>query len=301
MKIKNVTLLYRPAAVRRYASKLRKFVRELEKLGVTVHQTMTGNSQVTQMVVRERLRTRDTDALIIFGGDGFLHAVLQETAGTDMPLGIIPAGSGNDFARHLRISKDPRRAAAVIAAGNAQPLDLGYVEPLPAGTRTGQWFATIACIGFDSRIVARTNSFSWPRGTLRYVISLLVELPNYGAVPAQIYADGELVHDERMTLCAVSNTRFYGGGFPIGVGAQPDDGVLNTTVVGGIGKIRLGANIPRLFTGGFTKVPEVKVIRGQEIIVAGARGLTCHADGEAVCPAPFRVRIVPGAMRFLVP
>ncbi|WP_308663147.1 diacylglycerol kinase family protein [uncultured Actinobaculum sp.] len=327
-RIERIAFLYKIAANTGKAGiRLRRAIRAFKSRGITVVQSSTKTIEATRFIARRHVEAGDVDAIVVFGGDGFLHAVLQEVALTDMPVGIIPAGSGNDFARHLGVDSRIGRAVDELLAGNVARLDLGRATPagdavigggpglggeagpvVPTSEATrageatpGQWFASVGCIGFDSRIVARTNTFSWPRGTGRYVLSLLLELPTFGPVFARISVDGEVVHEGQTTLCAVGNTAYYGGGFPICAGADPTDGLLDITVVGGVSRSYLGTRIYKLFTGSFSKLPEVGIFRGKSVRVEGAAGLISFGDGEAMYRAPYDIELVERAVSVIVP
>src|SRR5262249_30406087 len=156
---------------------------------------------------------RGTDALMVTGGDGVVSNALQVLAGTDVPLGIIPAGTGNDHAREFGIpTKDPEAAADIVVDGWTETIDLGRIRD---GKGVDKWFGTVAAAGFDSLVTDRANRMSWPHGRLRYYIAMLAELSQLRMLPFRFVLDGTQEIDADITLAAFGNTRSYGGGLLI--------------------------------------------------------------------------------------
>ena len=132
-----------------------------------------------------RAAARGVDGLVVVGGDGMIHLALGAVAETPTPLAVIPAGTGNDFARSLGIPvRDPLAAADIVVAGYTKAQDLGRVVPGPSSIGEGSqsqptWFATVLCAGFDSRVAERVARMSWPRGRLRYDVAAAIELGTF--------------------------------------------------------------------------------------------------------------------------
>lgn len=232
------------------------------------------------------------DAVVAVGGDGMLHLVLQAVAGTGTPLGLVPAGSGNDFARLLGIAAhDPVSAADIVAAGHVRTVDAGRV-----GER---WYAGVLSSGFDSNVNERANAMRWPRGRSRYNVAILAELRVFQAVPFTIGLDGEELQRDAM-LVAVGNGTSYGGGMQVCPGARVDDGLLNVTVLGRIGKPEFLRVFPKVYKGTHVEHPAVSVHQAREVTLQ-APGVVAYADGERVGPLPVRATCVPGALQVLAP
>lgn len=233
-------------------------------------------------------------ALVAAGGDGTVHLATQLLAETGIPLGIMPAGTGNDFARDLSIPDDPEGAiATMLTALEAKPrsVDLG---------RCGQrWFATVLASGFDSRVSERVNQMRWPRGKLRYTLSVLAELRVFRPIPYRIDIDGQRIDTEAM-LVAVGNTTSYGAGMRITPGARCDDGRLQVVVIPPMSKTRLITSFPRIFAGTHVDEPEVRTFEGTKISLA-APGVSAYADGERIADLPVDCEVVPGALQVLAP
>ncbi|GAA3113922.1 diacylglycerol kinase [Planomonospora alba] len=233
------------------------------------------------------------DALVAFGGDGLVHLAVQALAGTDVPLGIIPAGTGNDIADALGLPrKDPLAAAGVVLAGRTRAVD---------AARIGEdaWFASVLCCGFDSRVNERANRRSWPPGMAKYLVALAEELRNFAPIPFRIDLDGEVVEREAV-LVALANTRSYGAGMRVCPDARPDDGLLDVMILGAVPRGRFLRTFPRVYRGTHVTHPAVTIRRARRVALEAA-DVVAYADGERIGPAPLTCEAVPGALRVLVP
>ena len=172
---------------------------------------------------------RGTDALVVVGGDGVIRLALQALARSGVPLGIVPAGTGNDHAREYRLpTADPERAVDIIAAGHLETVDLGLIK---GSDGSSTWFGTVAATGFDSLVSDRVNRMSWPHGRMRYNVAMVAELSKLRLLPFRLVLDGKREIVTRLTLAAFGNTRSYGGGMQICPGANHSDGMLDITMV----------------------------------------------------------------------
>ncbi|PWW24300.1 diacylglycerol kinase [Geodermatophilus normandii] len=232
-----------------------------------------------------------TGAVVAVGGDGAAHAALQAVAGTGTPLAVVPAGTGNDLALALGVPPEPVAAAAAAATD----LREGAVRGLDAGRTGGRWWATVLCCGFDSAVTDRANRLRWPRGPRRYDVAILAELARLRPREVTLTLDGE-PRTLPVTLVAVGNTAWYGGGMRVCPDADPADGRLDVTVVGPVTRRELVRTRPRLTAGTHVAHPAVAVHRAARVELAGA-GLTTYADGEPVAALPVVAEAVPGALR----
>ncbi|UUO03593.1 diacylglycerol kinase [Mycolicibacterium novocastrense] len=244
---------------------------------------------------------RGMDALVVVGGDGIISLALQVLAQTDIPLGIIPAGTGNDHAREFTIpTRDPEAAADVVVdgltAGTAKTIDLGRIR---GADGTEKWFGTVMAAGFDSLVTDRTNRMRWPHGRMRYNLAMVAELSKLRLLPFRLSFDGDDVTTE-LTLAAFGNTRSYGGGMRICPDADPTDGLLDVTMVASASRTRLIRLFPTVFKGTHVHLDEVRTARAKTITV-DSPGINAYADGEYMCPLPVEVSAVPGALRILTP
>jgi diacylglycerol kinase (ATP) len=226
------------------------------------------------------------ERLVVAGGDGLVHHLLAAVAGTGVVLGLVPVGTGNDFARGLGL---PRQREAAVAAA------LGPWRAIDAISSGGAWAASVVTAGFSGVVNARANRLRWPRGQARYSVATVLELPRLRPYPVVVRAGGQEVTGP-CSLVAVANTAHFGGGMAICPGARPDDGVLEVTVVDAVPPATLGRFFPRVFTGRHLSHPAVRTLRGPLVEVEG-EGIEVWADGEPMGLLPVRLEAVSGALR----
>ena len=232
------------------------------------------------------------ESLVVCGGDGMVHLAVQALAGSDVNLGLIPSGTGNDVARYLDIPRrDPQAAADVVIGSRVRKIDLAKVG--------ATHFVTVLAAGFDSKVNERANAMTWPRGQMRYNLATLAELRVFEPLPYTLALDGEVRHVEAM-LVAVGNGPSFGGGLRITHGAELDDGLLDVVVIKAMSKVELLKTYPKLFSGAHVHHPQYEHHRVRSVTVA-APGIVAYADGERVGALPLTVEVVPGSLRVLTP
>jgi len=237
-------------------------------------------------------------ALVTVGGDGTVHIGLQAVAGSGVPFGIVPAGTGNDFAAAVGVPTDPLAAADAVAAalraGRTRALDLGR---LAASDGRQRWFGAALGAGFDTLVNERANRMRFPRGPRRYDLAILFELARLRPRRYTITLDGQ-PRTVDAVLVAVANTASYGGGMRICPDADPTDGLLDVTIAGRVGRLTLLKIKPRVYEGSHVTHPLVSTFRAKVVDLA-AEGITGYVDGERAFPLPVSVTCVPGALALL--
>ena len=243
----------------------------------------------------------DAGALVVVGGDGMVSLGLQLVAGTGKPLGVIPAGTGNDVARFLGLPlRDPEAAARIVVAGHTAAFDLGCISG--PGALAPRWFGTVLACGLDSKVNERANRMRRPKGQSRYTLALLAELPPFKAIHFALDADGARTELNGM-LVAVGNGPSYGGGMRICPQADVHDGRFQITLVDQVSKPTLLRIFPRVFSGRHVEHPKVSVRHAAAVELSAAAGQTVSiwADGEWAGVLPAHVETVPGALLAYVP
>jgi len=249
----------------------------------------------TRAIAAEAVQRGDV-AVVVIGGDGLCHLVIQELARTPTALGIVAAGTGNDFAAALGLPGDMSQAATVVA----DALERGDLRTVDLGRSGQRWWATVLCAGFDSAVNDRANRMRWPHGPRRYDLALLAELARLRAVEMTIEMDDQPV-EVLATLVAIGNTSTYGGGIPICPRADPQDGLLDLTVVGQVSRARLIRVTPTLRRGEHLAHPAVTTYRARSISLRSTAipAVTAYADGEPISALPVTATCQPGALRIL--
>ncbi|MBN8868084.1 MAG: diacylglycerol kinase family lipid kinase, partial [Solirubrobacterales bacterium] len=214
-------------------------------------------------------------------------------AGVDSPVGLIPAGRGNDLARGLGIPTDPVGAVACLAAGHTRTIDVGEAN--------GKRFLGIASVGYDSEANRIANEARLLKGRPVYFYAALRALISWKPVRFTLIEGGV---QSRMTgyTVAVANNGFYGGGMNVAPQAVVDDGSLDVVTIGEVGKLRFLLNLPKVFKG--THVEDVEVVschRTNSVEIRASRPFTVYADGDPLTDLPATVRVIPSSLRLIVP
>jgi YegS/Rv2252/BmrU family lipid kinase len=232
------------------------------------------------------------EVVAAMGGDGLTGAVAGELQGSDGLLAVLPGGRGNDFARKLRIGKDPAAATALIAAGKEQRVDVAE-----AG---GRIYIGILSAGFDSDCQVIANSTRLPLGTFVYVYSTLRALLTWQPARWDVTVDGAH-HAFSGYSVAVANSGVFGGGMWLVPDAGIDDGSLDIVFTHDRSKLGFVRGLTKVFKGTHIDEPGFELLRGREITFSADRPFTAFADGDPIVDLPATVRVLPGALRVLVP
>jgi len=268
--------------------------------------------RVTPLVERnfEKLRSaalaeiEGADALIVIGGDGMVNFGVNLTVNTDIPLGIVPSGTGNDMARGMGIPfDDTDRAVDIAIEALERPLrriDAGRVRHGSGDARFTTWFGCLLSAGFDALCNERANQMRWPKGPSRYTLALLIELLTLRPFDYHLTLDGKK-HDERGVLLTVANNVSLGGGMLIAPDAVVDDGLLDVVFVRPLGRFKFLRLYPKVFSGAHIHHTDVVwTQRVRSIRVEESRAVA-YADGERVGKLPIEIDVVPGALPILAP
>ncbi|MGH2829027.1 MAG: diacylglycerol/lipid kinase family protein [Actinomycetota bacterium] len=290
---RSVALIANPASGRgRVARLIPQAVERLRSAGVEAEvKASRSAAHATELAADAAGRHR---VVVAFGGDGMVHLVCNGVIGSQAALGILPAGTGNDFAANLGYQrKDPLAACAAIAAGRVRSVDAGRVEG-------GPWFVCVAGGGFDSEVNRVANRMRFLRGTPVYVTATLRTLARFRPARFMLDLDGAAREIDAMFV-AVGNAASYGGGMRICPAALPDDGLFDVTIVGAVGRLGLLRQFPRLFKGTHVDHPAVHTARARSVRIASERPFMLYADGEEICPLPATLTVHPGALRVIAP
>ena len=257
------------------------------------HQIISGDSAISLLEHLERFIEKypDCTGVIAVGGDGLFHNVIQKTTPAQIPIAVIPAGTGNDVVRTLGWSLTQIDIyLESILTTNPRAIELGLVD--------GEWFGAILSTGFDSVVNEKANSMRWPKGPMKYNVAIAIELPRFSPRHYEITLDDRVINTQAM-LIAVANGRSYGGGMLVCPEADTADGYFDVMVLHPVSKIEFLKVFPRVFKGTHITHPAVEIVRSRRVqIVAQA---VAYADGERIGPLPITTECIPGAMQTWIP
>lgn len=239
------------------------------------------------------------DALVVMGGDGMMHLGLNAAAESGVPLGLVPAGTGNDFCRGVGVPSSPIAAAKVIAAGITQEIDLTRVSGQLSDGSSQRYVGSVVSTGYDARVNRRTNALTFTMGSLGYAYCALAELARFEPLRYRISIDG-VPRAQTAMFIAVSTAGFFGGGMHVAPDACVTDGLLDITIVHPVSRLTLLRLLPEMFSGKFVRDPAVERLRATHVTIDGD-DLYGMADGEALGPVPLLLDSVPGSLTVYVP
>jgi diacylglycerol kinase (ATP) len=266
--------------------------RRFEHHGVQVRE-LVGPDPAASAAFAKHAVADGIDALVVVGGDGMIHLALEAVAGSGTPLGVVPAGTGNDQAREYGWPrKSPEQAVDVIVAGTTKEIDLGEVHTADGRVRL---FGSVLASGFDSLVSDRTNRMRWPHGRARYNVAMFAEFVNLRPLPFHITLDDGTVIERDLLLVAVGNTRSYGGGMKITPDADPTDGLFDVTIGGAGTRREVLRLMPKVYRGTHVRHAKIEVVRTSSLRIESA-GISAYADGEYLGPLPVEVRVRPRAV-----
>jgi diacylglycerol kinase (ATP) len=243
-----------------------------------------------------RAATDEGHDLVACGGDGLVTEVAGVAADTGHRLAVVPTGAGNDFARVLGYDpKQPLRAFDALTTGRDRVVDLGRVN--------GRWYTCVTASGFDAEANRWANTVRKLSGTTLYVAAVLRTLAVYKPHRFRVTVDGESI-ETTAWLVAVGNGPAYAGGMRVTPDAKLDDGLLDVTIVGAMGRPEFLWNFPKVFKGTHVGHPKVTTRRGAHVELESLDAsvpMEVYADGERVGPLPGTMDAVRDALNVRVP
>ncbi len=247
--------------------------------------------------------------IIIVGGDGtlneavnglFLQAIVPSY---EITLAMIPVGTGNDWGRMYGIPADHASSVKMIREDYTILQDLGIASYSKDGLRKERYFINVAGIGCDASVTFDMNrrKEKGGGGNISYFMSLMKNLLKYSLVHAAIEADGQVIFDGALYSANIGIGKYNGGGMMQLPKAIPDDGLFDITIIGRLGKFSVIRNLGKLYDGSFVKIKLVSLHRASTVAVKSNETVLLEVDGESLGTAPCEFRILPRAIRVLVP
>jgi diacylglycerol kinase (ATP) len=257
----------------------------------------------------------EVDVILLFGGDGTIHRHLGHLVELGLPVLVVPAGSGNDFARAMGL---PRMRDSLAAwksfcrgGNNVREIDLGVItavgEADEAPAPHKHYFCCVAGVGLDGEVARRANRLPrWLRGNGGYVLSLAPTIFSFTPFPMKILAAisgpsephvWTVRFQESALLAAFANTPLYGGGMKVAPKAKMDDGLLDICVVGALSAFRFFRLFPTVYSGHHLTIKEVRYFQDSRVRVETEHPLDVYADGEYVCQTPVEIAVERAALK----
>jgi diacylglycerol kinase (ATP) len=209
--------------------------------------------------------------VIAVGGDGTVNEVARALINTDTAMGILPTGSGNGLAHHLKIPMNIFQALRVINRGNTK-----YIDTVKLNDKV---FTSIAGIGFDAKVAEKFAS-SGVRGLISYVRIILQEYRTYQPLEYQLFIDGHEVNRKALMI-SFANSDQFGFHSKIAPQAKIDDGFIDVCVVTKPSILKVVISAPRVFFGTFGKTGYAEYFKAKEVTIAKTAGSKVNLDGEA--------------------
>lgn len=243
------------------------------------------------MVLARESVKNGADIVAAAGGDGTLNEVVNGLVGTTATLGLLPLGTGNDFARCLGIGTDLQKGIETLLYGTARTIDLGQAH--------GRWFLNIAGCGFDAKVAERVNrGFPFLRGPGAYLAAIALSLLHLKPATLTLTLDGE-TQTVRALMCSVANATSYGGGMMVTPDAKIDDGLFDICLLREAGPMEFLLAFPQVFKGAHTTHRRVTMHRARTVKIESDILLSLLIDGEIIGTTPVEFTLVPHAIRVM--
>ena len=299
MTIRNPSLFLNPIAGRgRAKRRLPRILQLMEAAGVhaVVHQSTAVGDLESQ--VREAVLDGATQ-LIVAGGDGSIHEAVNGimAAGGAAALGVVPVGTGNDFAKAAGIPLDWEAATTLLARRIA---DQANPRRIDLGRMNDRWFANGAGIGLDAKVTQIARSYRWPIGDLVYLVAIFHTMVDGIATPDILIEADDFRWDGPLTLANVSNGPWVGGMFHIAPMANNEDGRLELLIAAPVTRGRILQLLPKLMRGSHMDETEIVHASVKRMKISASAAVPSHLDGEVQpLQSDFDIEVLPEALRLL--
>lgn len=231
------------------------------------------------------------DMVIAAGGDGTINEIGRGLIGSETALGIIPAGSGNGFARNLNIPLNQKKAITLLREPNFRKIDVGKINE--------HYFFNIAGSGVDAEVSAKFDQLSF-RGLFPYLYLSLREFLNFKAEPVVIHLPGKKL-ERTPILVSIANLPEYGNSAVLAPGARPDDGLLDLCIFNQISLGKLLRNMPKFFNGKIIQMKEMEIYRVKTVKITRKSDAPIHTDGDPHFAGPLlSVSVLPRRLKVAV-
>ncbi len=240
--------------------------------------------------LKSSLSTNSYKKVIAIGGDGLVNLCLQYLARSGITLGVIPAGTGNDFARAVGVNGlSVNKIFDLYTKSDPAEIDLGLVK----SQSSERWFVQVLSTGFDAEVNSRANKIRWPKGKSKYTIATVRTLARFRPITYEIEMDGHKFSQSAM-LFTIANGETYGGGMRICPGASNSDGIFELLLVRPVSRFVLLTIFPKVFKGNHIPHQKIDTYQAKEVKISAST--SSYADGEYVANLPITVTNVGNAL-----
>lgn len=293
--MKPLGVIVNPAANRGGAKEVgAKAIELLRSRSIEVLDFSADSAEAASSKLQER--ASELSGIVAIGGDGTSQLGVNLAMQTSLPLGLVPAGSGNDQVRQLGIPLDDLEAAIDNISDSltaVRQVDVMWVE---TSYRSFFSLGSISA-GFDAICAERANRLKWPKGPNSYVAAMLLELPKFKPIRYRVLADG-VEREISAMLCGVANVKNFGGGMMISPESEITDGEVEVFILHQVSRRKLLEIFPKVYSGQHVKYAEVEIFKAKQVRIENA-GFPMTCDGEIIGPAPFSVSVHPGALSLI--
>ena len=228
-----------------------------------------------------------------FGGDGTVGDVARGIYGSDSILGVLPVGTGNDYARNLGIPLDLPEATQTILTGMVRRVDVGILNGTP--------FINNAGLGFDAQVMTTMNrSIRFTRGKPAFILATLKTLGGFKPFTLQIQCDDEPMLTEKAMLVSILNGQMYGAGMKAAPYAEVDDGQMDIMIVRALPKPALLALFPKVISGNHLNHKAILMKKARKIEIQAIPPQPVNLDGDVTGLTPVTIEVVPRSLQVLV-
>ena len=294
-----IHIICNPTAGKGRAKKLLPKVRRLlEESGHEVESSETSGPGDASGIAKQS----GADIILALGGDGTLNEIVNGLTRPELCLGVLPAGTGNDFCKALGV-RSLEDTLATVRSMHCRSIDLAHVDVIEEGGKVhGRYFVNTMGIGFDAAVAIEVARSRVGTGILPYLLAVLRTLRTFSSVPA-IVVYNNCVINSSMFLSCIGNGSTSGGGFRLTPSAVPDDGLLDLCHVAHVGLARVLRVLPMAMRGAHIREREVTEARAAHFEIELSFPLPVHLDGEILTRSARKlvVTVRPSALRFLAP
>jgi len=261
-----------------------EFVDLCAKNGIRYKMLDKNSADETVIELKKEILNPEYKVIVAVGGDGLVNMCLQYVAQKPISLGVLPAGTGNDFARAVgAYKKSTEEIFLKLFQSNPDSIDLGLIQ----SNTIKRWYVQVLSTGFDALVNSQANQIRWPKGKSKYTIATILTLARFKPIAYRLTIDNKVIEVEAMLL-SVANGETYGGGMRICPNASNSDGEFDILLVKPVSKFVLLAIFPKVFFGKHIPHPKIEVYKGKDVAISG--NTQAFADGEYIDDLPIRVQ-----------